>query len=236
MVEYKHKIGFKGTILVEPKPQEPTKHQYDYDVATVFGFLQRFGLEKEVKVNIEVDHAMLAGHSFEHEIATATALGILGSIDANRNDYQSGWDTDQFPNNAPELVAGAVSHPEGRRPRHRRVQFRRQGAPPVDRPGRSALRPYRRPRRFARAALLAAARLIEDGKYDALLAERYAGWDTPEALAMLAPGATLEGDRRTRRADRARSEAALRPAGVAGEPGQPVLMSGHSPPAAQRLR
>ena len=104
VVEYKHKIGFKGVILVEPKPQEPTKHQYDFDVATVFGFLQRFGLEQEVKLNIEVGHAVLAHHSFEHEIALATALGMLGSIDANRNDYQSGWDTDQFPNNAAELV------------------------------------------------------------------------------------------------------------------------------------
>ena len=86
VVDYKHKIGFKGTILIEPKPQEPTKHQYDYDVATVFGFLQRYGLEKEVKVNIEAGHALLAGHTFEHEIATAVALGIFGSVDANRND------------------------------------------------------------------------------------------------------------------------------------------------------
>lgn len=104
VVEYKHKIGFAGTILIEPKPQEPTKHQYDYDTATVFGFLQRHGLEKEVKVNIEVNHATLAGHSFQHEIATAASLGILGSVDANRGDYQNGWDTDQFPNSADELV------------------------------------------------------------------------------------------------------------------------------------
>ena len=90
VVEYKHRSGFKGTILIEPKPQEPTKHQYDYDVATVYGFLQRFGLEKEVKVNIEVGHAYLAKHSFEHEIATAASLGILGSIDANRNDSAIG--------------------------------------------------------------------------------------------------------------------------------------------------
>ena len=86
VVEYKHKIGYKGVILIEPKPQEPTKHQYDFDVATVFGFLQRFGLEQEVKLNIEVGHAVLAHHSFEHEIALAAALGMLGSIDANRND------------------------------------------------------------------------------------------------------------------------------------------------------
>ncbi|MDE3028946.1 MAG: xylose isomerase, partial [Paracoccaceae bacterium] len=90
VVDYKYKIGFKGTILIEPKPQEPSKHQYDYDVATVYGFLRRFGLENEVKVNIEQGHAILAGHSFEHELAMATALGIFGSIDMNRNDYQSG--------------------------------------------------------------------------------------------------------------------------------------------------
>jgi xylose isomerase len=96
--------AFKGTILIEPKPQEPTKHQYDYDVATVYGFLKRFGLENEVKVNIEQGHAILAGHSFEHELALAASLGMFGSIDMNRNDYQSGWDTDQFPNNVPEMA------------------------------------------------------------------------------------------------------------------------------------
>src|SRR5919202_6048084 len=88
VVEHKHKIGFGGTILIEPKPQEPTKHQYDYDVATVYGFLKRYGLEGEVKVNIEANHATLSGHSFEHEIATAGALGILGSLDMNRGDPQ----------------------------------------------------------------------------------------------------------------------------------------------------
>ena len=99
VVDYKHKIGFKGTILIEPKPQEPTKHQYDYDVGTIYGFLKKYGLENQVKVNIETGHAFLAKHSFEHEIALANALGIFGSIDMNRNDEQSGWDTDQFPNN-----------------------------------------------------------------------------------------------------------------------------------------
>ncbi|GAL04507.1 xylose isomerase [Photobacterium aphoticum] len=102
VVEHKHKIGFKGTILIEPKPQEPTKHQYDYDTATVYGFLKQFGLEKEIKVNIEANHATLAGHSFQHEVATATSLGIFGSIDANRGDAQLGWDTDQFPNSVEE--------------------------------------------------------------------------------------------------------------------------------------
>ncbi len=102
VVEHKHKIGFKGTILIEPKPQEPTKHQYDYDTATVYGFLKQFGLENEIKVNIEANHATLAGHSFHHEVATATSLGIFGSIDANRGDAQLGWDTDQFPNSVEE--------------------------------------------------------------------------------------------------------------------------------------
>ncbi|MEP1447621.1 MAG: xylose isomerase [Paraglaciecola sp.] len=104
VVEHKHKIGFKGTLLIEPKPQEPTKHQYDYDTATVYGFLKQFGLEDEIKVNIEANHATLAGHSFQHEIATAISLGLFGSIDANRGDAQNGWDTDQFPIDVPELT------------------------------------------------------------------------------------------------------------------------------------
>lgn len=102
VVEHKHKIGFKGTLLIEPKPQEPTKHQYDYDSATVYGFLKQFGLEKEIKLNIEANHATLAGHSFHHEISTAISLGLFGSIDANRGDAQLGWDTDQFPNSVEE--------------------------------------------------------------------------------------------------------------------------------------
>ena len=103
VAEHKHSIGFEGTLLIEPKPQEPTKHQYDYDTATVLGFLDRYGLAEEFKVNIEVNHATLAGHSFHHEVATAIAGGIFGSIDANRGDYQNGWDTDQFPNSVEEL-------------------------------------------------------------------------------------------------------------------------------------
>ncbi|WJG08655.1 xylose isomerase [Aliiglaciecola sp. LCG003] len=103
VVEHKHKIGFKGSLLIEPKPQEPTKHQYDYDSATVFGFLKQYGIEQEFKMNIEANHATLAGHSFHHEVATAISLGIFGSIDANRGDAQNGWDTDQFPNAVEEL-------------------------------------------------------------------------------------------------------------------------------------
>jgi xylose isomerase len=104
VVEHKHKIGFQGTLLIEPKPHEPTKHQYDYDAAAVYAFLQRFGLEKEIRLNIEVNHATLAGHSFQHELAYAAANDLLGSVDANRGDPQNGWDTDQFPNNVEELA------------------------------------------------------------------------------------------------------------------------------------
>lgn len=104
VVEHKHKIGFEGLLLIEPKPQEPTKHQYDYDTATVHGFLTEFGIEKEFGVNIEANHATLAGHSFHHEIATAFALDVFGSIDANRGDPQLGWDTDQFPNSVEEMT------------------------------------------------------------------------------------------------------------------------------------
>ena len=103
VAEHKHRIGFKGTLLIEPKPQEPTKHQYDYDVASVVGFLQRHDLAGEYRLNLEANHATLAGHSFHHEVASAIALDAFGSIDVNRGDYQNGWDTDQFPNSVDEL-------------------------------------------------------------------------------------------------------------------------------------
>lgn len=95
--DYARSKGFTGTFLIEPKPMEPTKHQYDVDTETVIGFLKAHGLDKDFKVNIEVNHATLAGHTFEHELACAVDAGMLGSIDANRGDYQNGWDTDQFP-------------------------------------------------------------------------------------------------------------------------------------------
>jgi xylose isomerase len=104
VAEHKHRIGFEGTLLIEPKPMEPTKHQYDYDSATIHGFLVRNGLEGEYQLNIEANHATLAGHSFHHEVAYAVAHGILGSIDANRGDPQNGWDTDQFPNSVEDLA------------------------------------------------------------------------------------------------------------------------------------
>jgi len=102
--DYARKQGFKGVFLIEPKPCEPTKHQYDYDSATVVGFLRQYGLDKDFKLNIEVNHATLAGHTFQHELQVAADAGMLGSIDANRGDYQNGWDTDQFPMNLNELA------------------------------------------------------------------------------------------------------------------------------------
>ena len=191
VVDYKHKIGFKGVLLVEPKPQEPTKHQYDYDVATVFGFLQRFGLEKDVKVNIEVGHAVLAGHSFEHEIAMARTLGILGSVDANRNDYQSGWDTDQFPNNAAELVPAMVEiiRNGGIAPGGFNFdsKIRRQSIEPQD-----LLLGHIGGLDICAQAFEAAARLIAEGSYDEFLAKRYAGWEASKARAMLKKKSSLE--------------------------------------------
>ncbi|WP_444453530.1 xylose isomerase [Rhodobacter capsulatus] len=184
VVDYKHKIGFKGTILIEPKPQEPSKHQYDYDVATVYGFLKRFGLENEVKLNIEQGHAILAGHSFEHELALAASLGILGSIDMNRNDYQSGWDTDQFPDSVPEMarayyeVLKAGGFTTGGT--NFDAKIRRQSIDPED-----LILGHVGAMDVCARALKAAAALLEDGGLEANRNARYAGWDKPEAKAML---------------------------------------------------
>lgn len=191
VVDYKHRIGFKGAILIEPKPQEPTKHQYDYDVATVYGFLKDFGLEKEVKVNIEQGHAILAGHSFEHELALADALGIFGSIDMNRNDYQSGWDTDQFPNNVPEMalayyqVLKAGGFTTGGT--NFDAKLRRQSLDPQD-----LLIAHIGGIDCCARGLKAAARMIEDKALSDPLAARYAGWTSAEAKKVLSGGATLE--------------------------------------------
>ena len=102
--DYGRKIGFKGTFLIEPKPMEPSKHQYDYDAATIIGFLRHFNLDKDFKLNLETNHATLAGHSFAHELQVAADAGVLGSIDANKGDYQNGWDTDEFPTNIYEIT------------------------------------------------------------------------------------------------------------------------------------
>ena len=191
VVEYKHKIGFKGTILIEPKPQEPAKHQYDYDVATVFGFLQRYGLEKEVKLNIEQGHAILAGHSFEHELALAGALGMFGSIDMNRNDYQSGWDTDQFPNNVPEMAlafyqvlqnggfdTGGTNFD---------AKLRRQSLDPQD-----LLIGHIGGMDCCARGFKAAARMVADKALSGPLQHRYRGWNEPLAQKMLAGSSLAE--------------------------------------------
>jgi xylose isomerase len=102
--DYARKQGFTGTFLIEPKPMEPTKHQYDYDSATVIGFLRQYGLDKDFKINIEVNHATLAGHTFAHELRVAADAGLFGSIAANKGEYQNGWDTDEFPSNITEVT------------------------------------------------------------------------------------------------------------------------------------
>jgi xylose isomerase len=190
VVDYKHRIGFDGTILIEPKPQEPTKHQYDFDVATVYGFLSRYGLENEVKVNIEHGHAVLAGHSFDHELALAIALGIFGSIDMNRNDYQSGWDTDQFPNNVPETALAYYQILRGGGFTTGGTNFdaklRRQSIDPVD-----LLLGHIGAIDCCARALKAAARMLEDGALEAPLAARYAGWDADDARDLLAGRVSL---------------------------------------------
>ncbi len=144
VAEHKHKIGFQGTLLIEPKPMEPTKHQYDFDAATVHGFLVRHGLAGEYKLNLETNHATLAGHSFQHEVATRWRTGMFGSVDANRGDYQNGWDTDQFPNSVDELSLALLEILRGGGFTTRRLQLRRQAPPPEHGSDRPVPCPYRR--------------------------------------------------------------------------------------------
>ena len=190
VVEHKHRIGFQGSILIEPKPREPTKHQYDFDTASVYGFLVRYGLEKEVKVNIEANHATLSGHSFEHEIATAAALGILGSLDMNRGDPQLGWDTDQFPNNVSELalalyhvlLAGGL----GSGGMNFDAKVRRQSIDAAD-----LFHGHIGAMDTCARALLAAERLILDGRLKAAQDARYAGWRSETGRDILAGRTSL---------------------------------------------
>lgn len=176
VVDHKHKIGFAGTILIEPKPHEPTKHQYDFDTQTVYGFLKRFGLENEVKVNIEANHATLSGHTFEHEIAMARALGIFGSIDANRGDPQNGWDTDQFPNSVEELTLACIEIERAGGFTDGGFNFdakvRRQSVDAAD-----LFHGHIGGVDVIARALLRAEAIIADGRIDAFRAERYAGWN-----------------------------------------------------------
>jgi xylose isomerase len=191
VVEHKHRIGFTGTILIEPKPMEPTKHQYDRDVATVYGFLARHNLLGEVKLNIEANHATLAGHSFEHEIATAAALDVLGSVDMNRGDPQNGWDTDQFPNNAQELSLAMLEVVRagglGSGGFNFDAKIRRQSTDLED-----LLHAHVGGVDTMAHALLIAERIVQDGKLDAVRAARYAGWDSDFGQWILAGSESLE--------------------------------------------
>jgi xylose isomerase len=191
VVNYKHKIGFDGQILIEPKPKEPTAHQYDFDTATVYGFLKKFGLENEVRVNLEANHALLAGHSFEHEITTAANLGILGSLDINRGDALLGWDTDQFPIDLHAMTMSMYAVIQGGGLGVGGMNFdakvRRQSIDPAD-----MIHAHIGGVDLCARAFLLAAKMVEDGTLSAAVAARYAGWQTAEAQAMLRGEMTLE--------------------------------------------
>jgi xylose isomerase len=174
--DYGRRNGFKGTFLIEPKPMEPTKHQYDFDAATVISFLRQFDLMEDFKLNIEVNHATLAQHTFQHELQVAADQGVLGSMDANRGDYQNGWDTDQFPNNLYELTEAMLVILKAGGFKTGGINFdaktRRNSTDLTDIfhahiGGMDT---------FARALLTANA-ILENGKYNQLLKERYKSFD-----------------------------------------------------------
>ena len=180
--DYARAKGFTGTFLIEPKPMEPTKHQYDVDVETVIGFLKAHGLDKDFKVNIEVNHATLAGHTFEHELAVAVDNDMLGSIDANRGDYQNGWDTDQFPIDNYELTQAMIhvirAGGFGNGGTNFDAKTRRNSTDLEDIfiahiAGMDAM---------ARA-LESAAALLEESPYKQMLAQRYASFDEGQGKA-----------------------------------------------------
>lgn len=175
--DYGRKNGFKGTFLIEPKPMEPSKHQYDFDSATVIAFLREFDLMDDFKLNIEVNHATLAHHTFQHELQVAASAGVLGSMDANRGDYQNGWDTDQFPNNLYELTEAMLVVLEAGGFKTGGINFdaktRRNSTDLVDIfyahiGGMDC---------FARALLTAQA-ILEDGEYNKLRKKRYSSFDS----------------------------------------------------------
>ena len=191
VAEHKHRIGFSGQLLLEPKPQEPTKHQYDYDSATVDSFLVRHGLADEYRLNLEVNHATLAGHSFHHEVAVAISRGIFGSVDINRGDPQNGWDTDQFPNSVDELSlamyeilrAGGFASGGGF---NFDAKLRRQS---IDR--NDLFHAHIGGIDTLARALLVAADLVEDGDLERDRAERYAGWNDGLGAEMIGGGLSL---------------------------------------------
>jgi xylose isomerase len=175
VAEHKHKIGFKGLLLLEPKPKEPSKHQYDFDSATVHAFLQRYSLENEYKVNIEANHAILSGHSFQHEVAYAINNGIFGSIDMNRGDSLLGWDTDQFPNDLAEIALVIMTILKGGGFTSGGMNFdaklRRQSIDPAD-----LFHAHIGGMDTLARGLLIAEKIINDGKLEKVITDRYAGW------------------------------------------------------------
>jgi xylose isomerase len=191
VVEYKHRSGFAGTLLIEPKPMEPTKHQYDHDAAAVHAFLLQFGLEREIKLNIEANHATLAGHSFHHELAYAIANDLFGSVDANRGDPQNGWDTDQFPNSADELTLAlhAILRAGGLTSGgfNFDAKLRRQSVEPDD-----LFHAHIGGMDTLAHALLRAARLVEAGDVERFVSARYANWDAALGRAILAGERSLD--------------------------------------------
>ncbi|GAA4913433.1 xylose isomerase [Mucilaginibacter defluvii] len=189
--DYARKQGFKGTFFIEPKPCEPTKHQYDYDAATVLGFLQKYDLLNDFKLNLEVNHATLAGHTFQHELQVAVDAGLLGSIDANRGDYQNGWDTDQFPNDINELTEAMLIILEGGGFQGGGINFdakiRRNSTDPADlfyaHVGGMDI--------FARA-LITADNILQKSDYKKIREERYASFDNGKGQEYEAGKLSLE--------------------------------------------
>jgi xylose isomerase len=171
-VDYAKQIGFKGQFLIEPKPKEPTKHQYDFDVASGIAFLRTYGLDKYFKFNIETNHATLAGHTFQHEIEVAAAVGMLGSIDANAGDTLLGWDTDQFNTDVKELTLAMFSI-LGRADSARAVSTSTRSCAALHRPGGPLLRAHRRDG-CLRAGLQAGAEDSRRRKLEGFVADRYA--------------------------------------------------------------
>ena len=189
--DYGRAHGFTGTFLIEPKPMEPTKHQYDFDTETVIGFLRAHGLEKDFKVNIEVNHATLAGHTFEHELAVAVDNGMLGSIDANRGDAQNGWDTDQFPNNHVDLVPAMLQIVRnggfGNGGTNFDAKLRRNSTDPAD----IFIAHISAMDAMARA-LLSAVAVLEESPVPGMVKERYSSFDSGEGKAFEEGRLTLE--------------------------------------------
>ena len=190
VAEHKAKIGFTGTLLLEPKPCEPTKHQYDYDSAACYAFLQKYGLEDQFKLNIECNHATLAGHSFHHEIAFAIANNIFGSVDANRGDPQNGWDTDQFPNSTQEwsLVLYEILKDGGFSTGGLNfdAKLRRQSVNRED-----LFYGHIGGMDTISRGLINAVALLENGVLDDALATRYDGWNKELGAKILEPGSSL---------------------------------------------